>query len=230
MLQAGAEVVRVLTPSALSLHPCSPSPTRVMVKAALFLAAAVALLPTGASSENKAARDSLTADNVSPLRTELDTIPKVSGLKKRARAAGIAEDAISEADDADSPREFLISLIVEEETAPPLSQQQQSQPQPPAPPSPTPQTTPPPTPPPPTPTISLPKYKRAHTRALTLDKFEEEVLTEQAALIKFYAPWCAHCKRIKAAFDVVANSYDGKYNVVRQPTNPSLSTPDSCDG
>ena len=46
------------------------------------------------------------------LRAELETVAKVSALKKRARADGIGEERIAEADDADNPRGFLTDLIV----------------------------------------------------------------------------------------------------------------------
>ena len=37
---------------------------------------------------------------------------KVSQLKKQAASAGVAADAIAEADDAPSPKDWLIALIV----------------------------------------------------------------------------------------------------------------------
>ena len=56
----------------------------------------------------------------SPLHTELRAL-KPSQLKKRAKAAGVAEVALEDADDAESPKEALIALVLEAEKAPEVS-------------------------------------------------------------------------------------------------------------
>eukprot|EP01051_Picozoa_sp_SAG22_P008360 SAG22_NODE_633_length_8375_cov_10.556549_1_plen_1959_part_10 len=58
----------------------------------------------------------------SALREELNSL-KPSKLKKRAKAAGVTEDALEEADDAESPKDALIDLIVASELAPQLEAQ-----------------------------------------------------------------------------------------------------------
>eukprot|EP01048_Picozoa_sp_COSAG05_P019892 COSAG05_NODE_3238_length_2215_cov_1.879547_1_plen_363_part_00 len=49
------------------------------------------------------------------LRAELQAIPKISSLKKRAREDGVDDELIEDTDDAGSPREALIELIVQNE-------------------------------------------------------------------------------------------------------------------
>jgi protein disulfide-isomerase A6 len=48
---------------------------------------------------------------------------------------------------------------------------------------------------------------------LTGDNFA--AITEgKNALVKFYAPWCGHCKRLKPAFDQLGTAYEGHAKVV----------------
>jgi protein disulfide-isomerase A6 len=48
---------------------------------------------------------------------------------------------------------------------------------------------------------------------LTLDNFESE-MTGKNALVKFFAPWCGHCKAIKPAWDQLGDEYAGSSSVL----------------
>jgi hypothetical protein len=59
------------------------------------------------------------ADASVALRKELEAISRVSALKKRAREAGVEEQKIDDADDAENQKEALIGLILEQEPSQP---------------------------------------------------------------------------------------------------------------
>ena len=59
------------------------------------------------------------ADAPAALRKELEAISRVSALKKRAREAGVEEQKIDDADDAENQKEALIGLILEQEPSQP---------------------------------------------------------------------------------------------------------------
>ena len=48
---------------------------------------------------------------------------------------------------------------------------------------------------------------------LTADSFES-TLEGKNGLVKYYAPWCGHCKRLKPAFDQLGSEYEGHDSVV----------------
>jgi protein disulfide-isomerase A6 len=48
---------------------------------------------------------------------------------------------------------------------------------------------------------------------LTLDNFDSE-LSGKNALVKFFAPWCGHCKAIKPAWDQLGGEYAGSSSVL----------------
>eukprot|EP01050_Picozoa_sp_SAG11_P012739 SAG11_NODE_1437_length_4909_cov_2.303742_1_plen_124_part_00 len=55
-------------------------------------------------------------DGANVLQAELEML-KPSALKKRARAAGVPEVALDEADDAKSPKDELLMLVIVAETS-----------------------------------------------------------------------------------------------------------------
>eukprot|EP01065_Artemidia_motanka_P017552 TRINITY_DN20_c0_g1_i1.p2 TRINITY_DN20_c0_g1~~TRINITY_DN20_c0_g1_i1.p2 ORF type:complete len:124 (+),score=49.15 TRINITY_DN20_c0_g1_i1:76-447(+) len=50
---------------------------------------------------------------------------------------------------------------------------------------------------------------------LTAENFEKEVFESgKSGFVKFFAPWCGHCKRMKPAWDELMKEYDGSDKVV----------------
>eukprot|EP00591_Stephanopyxis_turris_P008194 CAMPEP_0195529584 /NCGR_PEP_ID=MMETSP0794_2-20130614/32185_1 /TAXON_ID=515487 /ORGANISM="Stephanopyxis turris, Strain CCMP 815" /LENGTH=123 /DNA_ID=CAMNT_0040660907 /DNA_START=76 /DNA_END=447 /DNA_ORIENTATION=- len=48
---------------------------------------------------------------------------------------------------------------------------------------------------------------------LTAETFDA-ALEGKNGIVKFFAPWCGHCKRMKPAFDQLHGEYDGHAKVV----------------
>ncbi|KAI9595310.1 thioredoxin-like protein [Syncephalis fuscata] len=49
--------------------------------------------------------------------------------------------------------------------------------------------------------------EEGHTVVLTPDNFDKIVNGSKDVLVKFYAPWCGHCKRLAPVFDELATAY-----------------------
>lgn len=50
---------------------------------------------------------------------------------------------------------------------------------------------------------------------LTEDNFENVALsTDKAVMVKFYAPWCGHCKSLAPKYDKLAGVFNGEKDVV----------------
>lgn len=45
-----------------------------------------------------------------------------------------------------------------------------------------------------------------HVAALDKDSFDEYIGKHQVVLVKFYAPWCGHCKRMAADYEQAAKT------------------------
>mmetsp|Transcript_5506 Transcript_5506/g.13147 ORF Transcript_5506/g.13147 Transcript_5506/m.13147 type:complete len:192 (-) Transcript_5506:96-671(-) len=55
----------------------------------------------------------------------------------------------------------------------------------------------------------------AATVELTKDTFDDAVFASgKSAFVKFFAPWCGHCKAMKPAWDELAQEYDDHASVV----------------
>ena len=48
---------------------------------------------------------------------------------------------------------------------------------------------------------------------LTADNFTS-VLSEAVAFVKFYAPWCGHCRRLAPTWDILAKEVHSSSNVI----------------
>lgn len=46
-----------------------------------------------------------------------------------------------------------------------------------------------------------------------LDNFNQQVLPENMAIIKFYAPWCGPCKKMKSIVEEIEREYSNKLKV-----------------
>eukprot|EP00605_Chrysophyceae_sp_TOSAG23-4_P002775 GSChrysophyteH1.ASY1.ANO1.3059.1 assembled CDS len=50
--------------------------------------------------------------------------------------------------------------------------------------------------------------------ALTNKDFDKKVLGSKGALVKFYAPWCGHCKSLAPVYEQLANAFAGDSEVL----------------
>ncbi|KAL0214224.1 hypothetical protein P9112_006408 [Eukaryota sp. TZLM1-RC] len=64
-----------------------------------------------------------------------------------------------------------------------------------------------------TPTTTTHSPVRSHVADLTEFNFDKKV-TGKCTFIKFYAPWCGHCKAIKEPWEKLGEVYAGESNVV----------------
>ncbi|OQR80607.1 hypothetical protein ACHHYP_17421 [Achlya hypogyna] len=55
----------------------------------------------------------------------------------------------------------------------------------------------------------------SHVKALTADSFDAEVLGGGQWLVKFYAPWCGHCKQLAPTYDALSQDLLGRVNIAK---------------
>lgn len=67
----------------------------------------------------------------------------------------------------------------------------------------------------------------ANTVVLTDANFQEKVMKDEKGVwfVKFYAPWCGHCKAIAGVWDDLASNLKGKVNVAKMDATVEKSTP-----
>ncbi len=59
--------------------------------------------------------------------------------------------------------------------------------------------------------IKLPSSIKNNVIKTNADKFDRDVINNNFdVLVKFYAPWCGHCKRLAPIYDKLANFYSEK--------------------
>ena len=56
------------------------------------------------------------------------------------------------------------------------------------------------------------KEVKSDVAMLNKDNFEEKV-KEGVAFVKFFAPWCGHCKRLAPTWEALATKFEGKSGV-----------------
>ena len=65
--------------------------------------------------------------------------------------------------------------------------------------------------------------------ALTNDNFESTVLgNPHNTIVKFYAPWCGHCKAMRPAWASIANHFSKNPSVVIAVPNDIISSTHVC--
>ncbi|EMR10335.1 protein disulfide-isomerase domain [Pneumocystis murina B123] len=62
---------------------------------------------------------------------------------------------------------------------------------------------------------------RAKVLELTPETFYSVVGKDKPALVKFYAPWCGHCKRLEPIYDELSSLYQGK-NIIIARVNADI--------
>ena len=69
------------------------------------------------------------------------------------------------------------------------------------------------------------EWTASHLEGALLDP----VVAKVPHLVKFYAPWCGHCKKMAPAFDAAAEELDGKVNVVKIDATKVYETTQQTD-
>ena len=50
---------------------------------------------------------------------------------------------------------------------------------------------------------------------INYERFQELLKGDKPMLVDFWAPWCSYCRRISAAYDRIAQQYEGEISVVK---------------
>ena len=50
---------------------------------------------------------------------------------------------------------------------------------------------------------------------MNTEMFREMMNQGETVLVDFWAPWCTYCRRISAAYDKIAEQYEGKLKVAK---------------
>ena len=70
----------------------------------------------------------------------------------------------------------------------------------------------------------------AATLELTPDNWQAEVVDSgRSAFIKFFAPWCGHCKKMKPDWDALAKEYEGSDKVLIADADCTAAGKPLCD-
>ena len=66
----------------------------------------------------------------------------------------------------------------------------------------------------------------SHVQAVNDDQFQSHVLDSASlTLVDFWAEWCGPCKAIAPVVDEIANTYNGKMNVLKMNIDDNPTTP-----
>ena len=69
------------------------------------------------------------------------------------------------------------------------------------------------------------EWTASHLEGALLDPIAAKV----PHLVKFYAPWCGHCRKMAPAFDAAAAELDGKVNVIKVDATKAYETTTQTD-